>query len=41
MTSSKPSLRQISKSLGISTASLSYMVNGKRPWRADLKEKYN
>ena len=41
MTSSKSSLRQISKSLGISTASLSYMVNGKRPWRADLKEKYN
>jgi len=41
MTSSKPSLRQISKSLGISTAYLSYMVNGKRPWRADLKEAYD
>jgi len=41
MTSSKPSLRQISKSLGISTAYLSYMVNRKRPWRADLKEAYD
>ena len=41
MTSSKPSLRQISKSLGISTAYLSYMVNGKRPWRPDLKEAYD
>ena len=41
MTSSKPSLRQIPKSLGISTAYLSHMVNGKRPWRADLKEAYD
>ena len=41
MTSSKPSLRQISNSLGISTAYLSYMVNGKRPWRVDLKEAYD
>ena len=41
MTSSKPSLRQISKSLGISTAYLGYIVNGKRPWRADLKEEYS
>ena len=41
MTSSKPSLRQISKSLGISTAYLSYMANGKRPWWADLTEEYD
>ena len=41
MTSSKHSLRQISNSLGISTAYLSYMVNGKRPWRVDLKEAYD
>ena len=38
MTFSKPSLRQISKSLGILTAYLSCMVNGKRPWRSDLKD---
>ena len=41
MTFSKPSLRQISKSLGILTAYLSCMVNGKRPWRSDLKEAYD
>ena len=41
MTSSKPSLRQIPKSLGISTAYLSYMANGKRPWWMDLKEAYD
>jgi len=27
------SLRQIAKELGISPAYLSYMLNGKRPWR--------
>ena len=35
------SLRQIAKSLGISPAYLSYMVNGKRPWRLDLYERYS
>ena len=34
------SLRQIAKELGITPAYLSYMVNGKRPWRPDLREKY-
>ena len=34
------SLRKIAKVLGISPAYLSYMVNGKRPWRADLYERY-
>ena len=37
---SKPSLRQIAKELDISPASLSYMVNGKRPWRKDLFQRY-
>ena len=34
------SLRQAAGELGISPAYLSYMVNGKRPWRADLYERY-
>lgn len=35
------SLRKIAKELGISPAYLSYMVNGKRPWRKDLYERYS
>ena len=35
------SLRQTAKQLGISPAYLSYMVNGKRPWRPDLYERYS
>ena len=34
------SLRQIAKELGISPAYLSYMLNGKRPWRRDLHQRY-
>ena len=34
------SLRQIAKELEISPAYLSYMVNGKRPWRRDLYQRY-
>ena len=34
------SLRQIVKELGISPAYLSYMLNGKRPWRKDLYQRY-
>ncbi len=34
------SLRQIAKELGISSAYLSYMVNGERPWRSDLCQRY-
>ena len=34
------SLRQTAKILGISPAYLSYMINGKRPWRPDLHERY-
>jgi len=34
------SLRQIASQLGITPAYLSYMVNGKRPWRPDLYERY-
>ena len=34
------SLRSAARQLGISPAYLSYMVNGKRPWRADLKDAY-
>ena len=34
------SLRQIAKELGISSAYLSYMVNGERPWRRDLCQRY-
>ena len=36
----KMSLRQIAKELGISPAYLSYMLNGKRPWRKDLYQRY-
>ena len=32
----KQSLREIAKELDISPANLSYMVNGKRPWRRVL-----
>ena len=34
------SLRQIAKELWISPAYLSYMLNGKRPWRKDLYQRY-
>ena len=34
------SLRQIAKELGISPAYFSYMLNGKRPWRKDLYQRY-
>ena len=34
------SLRQIAKELGTSPAYLSYMLNGKRPWRKDLYQRY-
>ena len=34
------SLRQIAKELGISPEYLSYMLNGKRPWRTDLYRRY-
>ena len=34
------SLRQIAKELRISPAYLSYMLNGKRPWRKDLYQRY-
>ena len=34
------SLRQIAKELGISPAYLSYMLNGKRPWRKGLYQRY-
>ena len=34
------SLRKIAKELGISPAYLSYMLNGKRPWRKDLYQRY-
>ena len=36
----KQSLRQIAHELDISPAYLSYMVNGKRPWRKDLYQRY-
>jgi DNA-directed RNA polymerase specialized sigma subunit len=36
----KMSLRQIAKELEISPAYLSYMLNGKRPWRKDLYQRY-
>ena len=36
----KQSLRQIAKELEITPAYLSYMVNGKRPWRRDLYQRY-
>ena len=34
------SLGQIAKGLGISPAYLSYMLNGKRPWRKNLYQQY-
>ncbi len=34
------SLRKIAAELEISPAYLSYMVNGKRPWRRDLYQRY-
>ena len=34
------SLGHIAKGLGISPAYLSYMFNGKRPWRKDLYQRY-
>ena len=34
------SLRQTAKILGIAPSYLSMMINGKRPWRPDLKERY-
>ena len=34
------SLRQIAAELEISPAYLSYMVNGKRPWKKDLYQRY-
>ncbi len=36
----KQSMRQIARELDISPAYLSYMVNGKRPWRKDLYQRY-
>ena len=35
----KLSLRQIASEIEISPAYLSYMVNGKRPWRKDLYQR--
>ncbi len=40
MQTKTPSLRQIAAELEISAAYLSYMVNGKRPWRRDLYQRY-
>ena len=40
MASNKPSLRYIAKELEISPAYLSYMLNGKRPWKKDLHQRY-
>ena len=34
------SRRQIAKELDIRPAYLSYMLNGKRPWRKDLYQRY-
>ena len=34
------SLRKIAKVLGISPTYLSLLLNGKRPWRGNLKERY-
>ena len=34
------SIRAIAKELEISPAYLSYMINGKRPWRKDLHQRY-
>ena len=35
------SLRKIAKILGVSPAYLSLLLNNKRPWRGDLKERYD
>ena len=37
---SKLSRRPIAKELEISPAYLSYMLNGRRPWRKDLYQRY-
>ena len=37
---SKLSMRKVAKELRISPTYLSYMVNGKRPWRKDLYQRY-
>ena len=34
------SLRKIAKILGISPTYLSLLLNGRRPWRGNLKERY-
>ena len=34
------SLRKTAKILGISPTYLSLLLNGKRPWRGNLKERY-
>ena len=34
------SLRKVAKILGISPTYLSLLLNGKRPWRGNLKERY-
>jgi len=34
------SLRKIAKILGISPTYLSLLLNGKRPWRGNLKQRY-
>ena len=34
------SLRKQAEILGITPAYLSYMINGKRPWNPDLKDRY-
>ena len=40
MMARKQSLRQIAKELEITPAYLPYMINGKRPWRKDLYQRY-
>ena len=40
MKTTKLSHRQVANELEISPAYLSHMVNGKRPWRLDLLERY-
>ena len=40
MKTKRMSLRQIAKELEVSPAYLSMMVNGKRPWRQDLYQRY-
>ena len=37
---SKLSMRQVAKELEISPSYLSYMLNGKTPWRKDLYQRY-